>query len=174
MSDAAAAGGLMQPAHTHICNPAHRVSRPRGTGSVGDSVGEGTPSGAQATGGGSKGGGGRKGGGGGGTYPGPGDEIGFELVPLAFFDQPQPVLDPKPPTVAAATPQVHVTTTCTTTTCTTTTWTTTFGTTCTASCRPTWGTRRHMLHAPPDATSGHVPPCPRLHYRLLTLCPAAY
>ena len=24
-----------------ICNPAHRVSRPRGTGSVGDSVGEG-------------------------------------------------------------------------------------------------------------------------------------
>ena len=27
--------------HTHTCNPAHRVSRPRGTGSVGDSVGEG-------------------------------------------------------------------------------------------------------------------------------------
>jgi len=25
----------------YICNPAHRVSRPRGTGSVGDSVGEG-------------------------------------------------------------------------------------------------------------------------------------
>ena len=28
--------------HTHICNPGHRVSKPRGTGSVGDSVGEGT------------------------------------------------------------------------------------------------------------------------------------
>ena len=27
--------------YIHICNPAHRVSRPRGTGSVGDSVGEG-------------------------------------------------------------------------------------------------------------------------------------
>ena len=26
----------------YICNPGHRVSRPRGTGSVGDSVGEGT------------------------------------------------------------------------------------------------------------------------------------
>ena len=25
----------------YICNPAHRVSRPRGTGSVGDRVGEG-------------------------------------------------------------------------------------------------------------------------------------
>ena len=25
-----------------MCNPGHRVSRPRGTGSVGDSVGEGT------------------------------------------------------------------------------------------------------------------------------------
>ena len=32
--------------YIHICNPGHRVSRPRGTGSVGDSVGEGptTPS----------------------------------------------------------------------------------------------------------------------------------
>jgi len=28
--------------YIYICNPAHRVSRPRGTGSVGDSVGEGT------------------------------------------------------------------------------------------------------------------------------------
>jgi hypothetical protein len=27
--------------YTYICNPGHRVSRPRGTGSVGDSVGEG-------------------------------------------------------------------------------------------------------------------------------------
>ena len=27
--------------YIYICNPAHRVSRPRGTGSVGDSVGEG-------------------------------------------------------------------------------------------------------------------------------------
>ena len=25
----------------YVCNPAHRVSRPRGAGSVGDSVGEG-------------------------------------------------------------------------------------------------------------------------------------
>jgi len=25
----------------YVCNPGHRVSRPRGTGSVGDSVGEG-------------------------------------------------------------------------------------------------------------------------------------
>jgi hypothetical protein len=48
MSDAAAAGGLMQPAHTHICNPAHRVSRPRGTGSVGNSVGEGQQPAASA------------------------------------------------------------------------------------------------------------------------------
>ena len=29
---------------TNICNPAHRVSRPRGTGSVGDGVGEGARS----------------------------------------------------------------------------------------------------------------------------------
>ena len=28
-------------AYIYICNPGHRVSRPRGTGSVGDSVGEG-------------------------------------------------------------------------------------------------------------------------------------
>jgi len=27
--------------YIYICNPAHRVSRPRGTGSVGDGVGEG-------------------------------------------------------------------------------------------------------------------------------------
>ena len=27
--------------YMYICNPGHRVSRPRGTGSVGDSVGEG-------------------------------------------------------------------------------------------------------------------------------------
>ena len=27
--------------YIYICNPGHRVSRPRGTGSVGDSVGEG-------------------------------------------------------------------------------------------------------------------------------------
>ena len=27
--------------YIYVCNPAHRVSRPRGTGSVGDGVGEG-------------------------------------------------------------------------------------------------------------------------------------
>ena len=27
--------------YIYICNPGHRVSRPQGTGSVGDSVGEG-------------------------------------------------------------------------------------------------------------------------------------
>ena len=32
--------------YIYICNPGHRVSRPRGTGSVGDSVGEGSPLGA--------------------------------------------------------------------------------------------------------------------------------
>ena len=44
----------------YICNPAHRVSRPRGTGSVGDSVGEGTltDSCASPSGGAGKGGGG--------------------------------------------------------------------------------------------------------------------
>ena len=30
--------------YIYICNPGHRVSRPRGTGSVGDSVGEGRES----------------------------------------------------------------------------------------------------------------------------------
>jgi len=34
--------GLYIYIYIYICNPAHRVSRPRGTGSVGDSVGEGT------------------------------------------------------------------------------------------------------------------------------------
>ena len=44
----------------YICNPGHRVSRPRGTGSVGDSVGEGTltDSCASPSGGAGKGGGG--------------------------------------------------------------------------------------------------------------------
>ena len=34
--------------YIYICNPAHRVSRPRGTGSVGDSVGEGKQKGKTA------------------------------------------------------------------------------------------------------------------------------